>query len=233
MGLVLAHQGGVSRVLLGSGSCSHLHHRHSPHRVDRCTPLLSFCPLCLNLKAPHTQHARERARTLPIPPASRAGQEAGAPQTAPRHPRFHQRLHPGGTKPCPFRTHVSSASPPPAVRDPRPHSQRRLSASASVVPAHSWLVSLSLLCAPLSVCPVSHTDPHSLSPAPEVSARLHVTSRAWPLRCFILAPPLSLSVLCVASTLAAHWPLFSTRRCLCSSTALALSLPVSTRLFSA
>ena len=76
---------------------------------------LVFCPLCLNLRAPHTEHARERARTLPTPPASRAGQEAGAPQTAPRHPCLHQRLHPGGTKPCLLHTHVSSPSPPPAV----------------------------------------------------------------------------------------------------------------------
>lgn len=147
---------------------------------------LVFCPLCPNLKAPHTRHTRERAQTLPTPPASRAGQEAGTSQIAPRHARLHQRLHPGGTRPCPFRVHVSSPSPLPAMRDPSPRSQSRLSASAWAMPARSWLVSLPLLCAPWSVCPVSHTDPHSHSPAPEVSARLHVNSRAWSLCCFIL-----------------------------------------------
>lgn len=149
---------------------------------------LVFCPLCLNLKAPHTQHARERARTLPIPPASRAGQEAGAPQTAPRHPRLHQRLHPGGTKPCPFRTHVSSASPPPAARDPRPHSQ----CSSRLLPrwclhAPGW--SPCLCSVPLCLSVLSRTLTPTASPQPPRSQPVFM-SQSEPGPCAASSSPL-------------------------------------------
>lgn len=92
-----------------------------PHRADRCTPLLVFCPLCLNLKAPHTPLAAGSG--LPIPhlacrsgrPAHRAAPRAPGPTSA--------SIQEAPSLPIPHAC-ASSAPPPTATaRVPRPHSQ--------------------------------------------------------------------------------------------------------------
>lgn len=185
-GLVLASQGRVSRFLLDSrGPLPPSLPPAFPALSGQMHPLaLGFCPLCLNLKAPHTQHPRESSD---LAHSSRLASRSGgghtpdsslAPLSPPAPPsRWHQTL----SVPCARLESLTSASYVRPVPMLPVQAFGFCLGDASTLPAG---LPASALCP--SVCPVSHPDPCSRSPAPKVSARLRVSSRAWYLCCSIL-----------------------------------------------